>query len=423
MTPNNGEWKAGTPILIGTFIGLGTSLHLHFYVSSLFVGGITSEFGWSRGEVAAAQAIAMWGVVAAPFVGRLIDRVGVRYAIIFGQLALAAAYLMLAGLGPELWLYVATLAGLQALGQASGTAAHTRAVASWFERNRGLAMGIAITGIPLFGVIMAPLLSAVIEAYSWRAGYAMLAGVSALVGLPIAAWLVRERPRPTREASKSDAAGPDAEPGADVPAEQPGYEVRDLPRLPVFWLLILALVLVNVPGGGFLGQLAPMLQDGGLTAAQAAWFVSAFAGAVIVGRLMSGALLDRYNPALVAALFTCAPAIGMAAFALTDTLSPAMTLIGVALIGIQQGAEIDLLAFFTARHFGLKRYSTIYGIGYAVVTIATSFGVTLFGLCHDWTGSYHLVLSISAFTFLGAALCFLAIRRAPVVADKPQPSL
>ena len=404
-TNETSEWKRGWSMLIGAFVGLGTSLHLHFYVSSLFVAGITSEFGWSRGEMATAQAIGMWGVIAAPFVGRLIDRVGVRYAIIAGQVALAAAYLALAGLGPEIWIYVLVLGALQAFGQASGTAAHTRAVASWFDRNRGMAMGLAITGIPLFGVVMAPILSSVIENYSWRAGYVTLAAVSVLVGLPIAARLVKEKKRDL-EARTPEAADPGL---------LQGYEVRDLPRLRVFWLLISALILVNIPGGGFVGQLAPLLQDGGLSAAQAAWMVSAFAGAVIVGRLLSGALLDRLNPGLVAASFTFAPALGMAVLAVSGEITPGIALLAIALIGIQQGAEIDLLAFFTARHFGLKRYSTIYGIGYATVTVATSFGVTLFGFCYDWTGSYSLVLGIACLAFACAALCFVAMRRAPIV--------
>ncbi len=406
--PGKKEWSLGWPTLLGAFIGLGTSLHLHFYVSSLFVSGITSEFGWTRGEVAAAQAVAMWGVVAAPFVGRLIDRVGVRYAIIAGQVALATAYLALAGLGSELWAYVLVLGVLQALGQASGTAAHTRAVASWFKRNRGMAMGLAITGIPLFGVVMAPILSSIIESYSWREGYLALAGVSVFIGLPIAAWLVKERRSESQDPSTP----------ANENAVTAGYEVRDLPRLPVFWLLIGALVLVNIPGGGFIGQLAPLLQDGGLSAPQAAWMVSAFAGAVIVGRLLSGALLDRLSPAIVAASFTLAPALGMGVLFSAGDITPATALLAIALVGVQQGAEIDLLAFFTARHFGLKRYSTIYGIGYATVTIATSFGVTLFGFCYDWTGSYSLVLAISIVTFVLAALCFFSMRHAPVVDDR-----
>ena len=63
----------------------------------------------------------------------------------------------------------------------------------------------------------------------------------------------------------------------------------------------------------------------------------------------------------------------------------------------------------------MKRYSTIYGIGYATVTVATSFGVTLFGFCYDWTGSYSLVLGIACLAFACAALCFVAMRRAPIV--------
>ncbi|WP_326525181.1 MFS transporter [Sphingomonas sp.] len=406
---SNREWREGGVPLFGSVIGLGTSLHLHFYVSTLFVTGLVAEFGWSRGQIATAQAIAMWGVVAAPLVGRLIDRVGVRNSIIFGQVAIALSYLALSGLPGQLWMYVLFLALLQALGQASGTAAHTRAIAERFSVNRGMAMGIAITGIPVFGALMAPILTSVIEGYSWRAGYVVLAGLSLFVGMPIAAALVKDR-RSDRSAGQADTAGPIS--------NHAGYLVRDLPRLPAFWLLMAALILINVPGGGLLGQLAPLLQDRGLSAVQAAWFVSAFAGAVIVGRLLSGYLLDRTNPVVVAAIFTCAPAVGMFMLAMLGQLTPATAFVAVAMIGVQQGAEIDLLAYFTARYFGLKSYSAIYGIGYATVTIATSVGITLFGLTYDWTGAYQLVLYVSCATFLLAAVCFLALGKSPVVSSE-----
>lgn len=401
------EWREGGIPLFGSVIGLGTSLHLHFYVSTLFVTGLIAEFGWSRGEIATAQAIAMWGVVAAPLVGRLIDRVGVRNSIIIGQVAIGLSYLALSGLPAKLWMYILVLAFLQAFGQASGTAAHTRAVAERFSLNRGMAMGIAITGIPIFGAIMAPVLTTIIEAYSWRAGYVAMAGLSLLIGLPIAATLVKEKP----VEAQPDPAAPRAIPS------QIGYMVRDLPRLPVFWLLMAALVLINVPGGGLLGQLAPLLQDRGLSATQAAWFVSAFASAVIVGRLLSGYLLDRTNPVVVAAVFTCAPAIGMFILAIANQLTVPTAFFAVAMIGIQQGAEIDLLAYFTARYFGLKSYSAIYGIGYATVTIATSIGITLFGLTYDWTGAYQIALFTSCGAFILAALCFLAMGKANAIGE------
>lgn len=401
------EWREGGIPLVGSFIGLGTSLHLHFYVSTLFVTGLIREFGWSRGEIATAQAIAMWGVVAAPLVGRLIDRVGVRNAIIIGQIAIALSYLALSGLPAKLWMYVLILAFLQAFGQASGTAAHTRAIAERFTLNRGMAMGIAVTGIPVFGALMAPLLTVVIEGYSWRAGYITLAGLSLLIGLPIAATLVRDKPAKVSM----------ERPTSSAPSVRTGYTVRDLPRLRVFWLLMAALILINVPGGGLLGQLAPLLQDRGLSPVQAAWFVSAFAGAVVVGRLLSGYLLDRLNPVIVAAAFTCAPAIGMIFLAVSGQLTVPTAFMAVSLIGIQQGAEIDLLAYFTARYFGLRSYSAIYGIGYATVTIATSVGITLFGLTYDWTGAYRIALFASSGTFALAALCFLAMNKAPVISE------
>lgn len=400
--PGGGEWRRGWRVLAASGLSLGCGANLHYYLSTFFVKGISEEFGISRGQLASIQAVALWGVLSAPLVGYLVDRHGANRVLTIGSLILGFVYLAAANMPPALWAPLAVFVAIQSFGQATATVPHTRVVSSWFARNRGMALGIAITGTPLMSAAISPAVSAVIAAQGWRAGYYLLAALTVFLALPLNRLLVRERSAKLPVAANAPATAAEPETGDDL---------RAASRSPAFWLLIAAMILINVPGGGFLNQLVPLLTDEGASIALAAVMVSLFSGAVIVGRLASGFLLDRIPPALAAAAFTLAPAAGMLVLLATPADADVMLGVAVFLIGLQQGAEIDLLAFFTARHFGLRRYSSIYAVGYAVATMATGVGVLVFGLCHDLTGSYDAALILSAITFVLGAACFAGLHR------------
>lgn len=400
MTNVAHEWRNGWRVLAASGVALGCGANLHYYLSTFFVKGITNEFGITRGELASIQALALWGVVAAPVVGHLIDRSGANRVLTVGSLLLGLVYIAAAHMPPTLWAPLIIFLAIQSLGQATATVPHTRVVSSWFARYRGTALGIAITGIPLMSAAASPVLAETIATWGWRAGYYILALLALFVALPLNWRFVRERTRSHKPRESSEEA-------------EEGDDLRTASRSRAFWLLVAAMILINIPGGGFLNQLVPMLLDDGFAPVTAALMVSVFSIAVIAGRLASGILLDRLSPAFAAAGFTFAPAAGMLLLLLTPVDDPWVMGVGVALIGVQQGAEIDLLAFFTARYFGLRRYSSIYAVGYAVATIATSFGVLAFGLSHDWTGSYAVALGLSSVAFTVAAGCFLALNSSP----------
>lgn len=413
MIDRQPEWRRGWRVLAASGLSLGCGANLHYYVSTFFVKGITNEFGISRGELASIQALALWGVLAAPLIGYFIDKSGANRVLTIGSLLLGLIYIGAANMPATLWAPLVVFIAIQSFGQATATVPHTRVVSSWFGRNRGMALGIAITGIPLMSALVSPFLSAVVADHGWRAGYYLLAGLALFVALPLNRLFVRERSAARRDSE------------VELPIEE-GDDLRVAARSRPFWLLIAAMILINIPGGGFLNQLVPLLTDGGFSPVLAALMVSIFSVAVIVGRLGSGFLLDRISPAFAAAAFTFAPAAGMMLILISPLSLVVAIGLGVALIGVQQGAEIDLLAFFTARHFGLRRYSSIYAVGYAVATIATSFGVLSFGLTHDWTGSYDAALIFSAVTFSLGGLCFLLLHPIPafqsrqtVPIDKP----
>lgn len=402
------EWRQHWKVVLGAAIGMGTAFSLYQYVSSLFLKELAQDFGWTRGQVSGAFAMGLFGALLAPVVGRIVDWVGVRPVAITCTLLLGGVYVGLANMPGELPVFFGLIALMAIVGTGCGALAYTRAVNSWFVRNRGLALGLTIGGVSLFAILMPPILNAVMSAYDWRAGYYTLAAAAVLIGLPIVILTVRER----REA---EAGALDAD-----PAHASGASFAEAIRSRPYWLLFAAMILVNVAGAGLLSQLAPLLTDRGLSGATAAWLLSAFGVAVLVGRVGAGFLVDRTSPIGVAFVLTgIAPAIGCGLLLWAG--APPEAVLGVAiaavvLLGLQQGAEMDLLGYFVARYFGMKAYSAIFGSMITAIAVSSAAGVALFGQTFDRTGSYDAALIGSIVAFPLAGLCFVALGRRPVSA-------
>ncbi len=396
MTGARAEWRRGWPIVLGVALGAGTGGGLFFYISSLFVTGLSTEFGWSRGEIAGVFAIAGIGALASPLIGWLVDRVGFKPVATACTLGLIALYVTFATYRGPLQTFVAisTFYGLFAVGTA--TLVYTRPINAWFDKSRGLALGVSTLGVSVFAIIAPPLLQSVMAEHGWRAGYLALAVMAGCVGLPAMLLLVRAHP-PTPITHDTPAASP---------SHLTGMSPREAMRTAPFWLLALALAAINAAGTGLLSQLAPLMEDKGLSAAGAAQALSVYASGLIIGRLGCGALIDRLPAARVACAFTLAPALGCL---LLFAGQPSFAFAAALLIGMQQGAETDVMAWFISRVFGLRCYSAIFGAVLLVGYTGTIAGVLLIGRIHDWTGAYDTAVIAAGGAFLCGALAFLLI--------------
>jgi predicted MFS family arabinose efflux permease len=171
-----------------------------------------------------------------------------------------------------------------------------------------------------------------------------------------------------------------------------------------FWLLAGANMLIGVATSGAISQMSPMIQERGLSAGIAALAVSAFAAGQFAGKLSGGWLLDRFEPRLVAALMIVVPASGFLLLLLGGQMAW-VAVLAAGLIGLLQGADIDIFAYLTARRFGLDNYGTIFGSLHTVGWIGNVGGIMLFSNSFDRLGSYGpaqvLALIILA---LGSAL-------------------
>ncbi len=392
--PGTGEWQRGWTVAVGAGLTAATGVNLLYFVFSIFIPSLLKDTGWTLGQFSQLQALVGLGSLIAPLVGWAFDHYGLRPVYALGMVALTGLYIFIAlmPLQPILFGVMVFVTGV--IGVFTSSIAYTRAVTSWFTVHRGFALAISATGLSLAAVIFPPVFEHLISENGWRAGYWLLAVLSGCVGLPVVLWLLRDPPwRQPSHVVPTDASSPD----------------HGFARTPTFWAIGLAYICINMPGGGLLSQAVPMLQEEGLSFKFAAWGISAFASGQLVGRLGCGWMLDRRNPSRVAALFTAIPAIGCLILWGTHG-NTAVALFAIAAVGIQQGAEIDLIPFFVARRFGTQRYGTIYGWLQTLAWVGTLAGILLFGKMHDWTGSYALFQMGGAVAYLIAATTFGMIR-------------
>lgn len=391
-----GEFRTHWRPLMAATIGLGFGIGLSAYTMSMFAPELLGEFGWSRSQFALLSSFGLLMLIMQPITGRLTDRFGVRIVSAIGVLAGPLAYIGFAIQSGDIRFFFAVAVVQIIVGTLTTSPVYTRIVAERFERARGLAFSIVMTGPPLVGAVLAPLIGSLIAAQGWRTTYLFLGGLTLVFGL-IAVLLtpphIGEHPdRPHHVQTKGD--------------------YRLILNNPAFWVLIVGMVMVNFPGGLVSAQMKLVLMDSGAPSQTATWLVSIYAMGVIAGRFACGLSLDRMQPHHVAALALGMPAIGMALMA-----SPldATVLLGlaVALMGMAQGAEGDIAAYLVSRRFGLGVFSLVMGLVGAAIAGGSALGAVVLSLTLSAYGTYAPFLWLSAGVTLAGAALFLTLGRSP----------
>lgn len=365
---------------------------------SVFVDPMLSTLGLTRSELAAAYMVGtLAGAVTLPLVGRWIDRFGIRPMTALIAAAFGAVLIAMSGV-TGLLTVGAGFAGIRMLGQGSLTLTLPTAVALWFDRRRGLAIGIssAAGGAALS---LAPLaLSAVIERFDWRLSWS-LAGLAVwLIVLPIARWGLRNSPAHGThlvEVVTSGDARAFARGGAD-------WTRSEAMRTLMFWGVAAAVATSGMITTGLAFHQISLLGERGLTVAQAAANFLPQTAAAIGSTLIMGPLIDRVRPRLLigASMLSLA-----AAMILVQIASPGPTAIAFGLAaGAGAGAIRTLEAAAFPRYFGLAHIGEIRGFVMAMSVGATAFGPLLMAAGFERYGSYGPVLTMLLAFPLGAAV-------------------
>src|SRR5262249_18797868 len=358
------------------------SFGLGFYGMSVHVAALQRLHGWSAAAVSAPVTVYyVAGALLTVWIGDLYERFGPRAVVIGGSLALAAGLAALRRVMQPWQLYPAFLVMSLGWGAMSGAAINI-ILAPWFQRRRGLAVSLAFNGATLGGVLIAPALIFLIEAVGFTRALTVASVVLLGVMLVLAGGIIRRVPAALVRGSDGDtASSTDASPSATEAPRSRADALRNWR----FWSVSAPVALGLAAQVGVLTHLvslvAPALGSGG-----AARAVSATTAAAVLGRLVTGFVIDRVDPRLAARAPLVFQITGVCLLAWAQ--SAPVVYAGCALFGLGVGNMTTLPGLILAVEWPRERFSALVGLAVAINQFTFAFGPSLVGVLRDWTGDY-----------------------------------
>ncbi len=374
-------------------VSVALAAGLSFWSFGLYIDPLEQEFGWSRWEVSGGFSIALLvGALASPLIGRGVDRYGPRRVVILGAVLTAGSFLLLATT-TELWQWFAYQSVAAVFRNMMFFIPFQTLVSRWFDRKRGLAVGILGTGFSMGGFIVVPILQAVINAVQWEGSFVVSAIVTVAVVAPLALLLIRDQPADKGLQPDGDAQ-PEGEPPR--PVVLTGLTDRQALRTPLFWVIAFALMVFFFGMFGWTAHAVPYYESVGYSKWWAAQLLAIAAGSGIITRLVFGYVADRISRIEVAAMALC----GCLTLSMVVLLVTGGSVTGVVFflvfwfVGSSGGPMIEPL--LTARTFGMAYFASILG---AIAIVSQSGQIVspiIAGAIFDATGAYDWALVMFA---------------------------
>ncbi|MBH5323433.1 MFS transporter [Erythrobacter sp. JGD-13] len=383
------ELAANWRPLASSALALGCGASLFGQLFSIFVTPLEDSFGWTLAQISGSLSMLVVATLLYPFIGRMIDRKGVRAVAPVSAMMLAVGFVFASQASDALWTFYVAVLVLMAGGGATTALGYSRIIGDTFIHNRGFALAVMLSGAAITSMVFAPVVALVVDVYDWRAGFLLLAGIALFLGTPLS-YLASGHAR-EQATENGEIVG--------------GFELREVVRKRQFWILFAAIFFTGLPVIGISAHVSAPFEGRGLAATSAALMVSVLSMGVITGRFLTGFLIDRLWAPGVATFVLVLAAIGALTIAFSTT-NVLLAGFGVLMLGMAQGAELDLIAFLAMRYFGMRAYSAIYGTLMISFAFALPFGATMFGILYDSRGDYFAALLIGAGLLVFAAFLF-----------------
>jgi len=391
------EWKTYWPLVLASMVGF--SFHsVSTYSIGLFVTPLGDEFGWGRAEITGGLTIAaLLSIPLSPVLGAAIDRWGSRRLAIPGLIltAICVSSFSLANGSISQWLALWTIYTLMSLGIKATM--WTAAVSSVFSSGRGLALAVTLSGTPIAQILAPPIAHWLIENFGWRMSWVWLGVGWCIPALLLSALFLFDAHDNHRMAVKAG--------NTAAKAILPGLSIREAIRnIPLIRIAISTVIMMILAIGVIVHQV-PILTEAGVSRQNAAYLASLAGVAGIVGKLITGFLLDRYQSDWIGGL-----SIGIAALGFTLLLesirTPTLIVLAMIIIGYAAGCKLQICAYLTSRYAGMKNFGKIFGSMFSLIAMGSGLGPLLAGATYDIFGSYSplIVAGIPASLIAGLLL-------------------
>jgi len=390
----------GWQVLAASVIGLACCIATLFAATfSVFLGPMRLDLGWSQSEAfSAVMLVSITAATSAPIIGLLVDRLGAKPVILFSFFMQVLIYASFYFQTTSLWSFYLRYTLLASLAFGTSHVAFVRVITLWFDRRRGLALGIALSGVGIGGVLWPLYTQLMIDLVGWRLAYVALAVAVAVVAFPVVGGLLRDSPASIGQTSDGEPSNEQKSAGTML-----GLTLRQAIRTRRYWLMVVTFFLIGFAVQSIMMHLVPLLTSRGLSPMLAAIAQSMLFFSVTTGRLTTGWLMDRFFAPRVAVGFLIAPIIGVVFLALGASGILAFT--SALLVGLAVGAEIDVLAYLSSRYFGSKNFSLIYGTFYGVYSLSGGAGPLITALLVEKFDGYTIPL----FFLLGILIASISL--------------
>ncbi len=398
-------------VFYGWYI-VGSCLLITVYTAGVVFFGFTAvfepiaeEFGWSYAQISLAASLRGLEIgLLAPLMGLLVDRWGPRRLIFGGSILLCAGFLILSRVSSLTMFYGAF--ALIAIGMSTCTqTVLVTAVANWFRRKIGVAVGIVVSGFGLGGLLV-PVVTKFIDVLQWRTTmFAVGLGMLAIV-LPLS-FLIRHKPEhygyqpdgqmssivETREAQISI-----TNPEVSIPA-------RQALRQRAFWHLAISAMCLSFVLSAIVTHIMPYLSSLSITRSISSQVAFVLPVASIGGRLSSGWLSDRFGSRQVFAASFLSMTAGLLLLGYVTNGMMWLLVPFIITVSLGWGCIITIRISLSREYFGRGSFGTILGFVSGIMMLGSITGAPIAGWIFDILGSYKAAwLGFSAFTIAGVVL-------------------
>jgi len=369
---------------------------LVFYAFGVFLKPLTVEFNWERGALSGAFSIAL--LLVGPFSilsGRLSDKYGPRILVTISGLSLGVGFLLMSQIN-SLWQVYLIWGLFMGVGISCSFVPIISTIPRWFTKKRGIAIGIAVAGFGLGGVIVPPLAQWLISAFGWRQAYLILGLITFIVVIPLAQFMKHS---PQRVGLKPY--GEDETIKDEHSLVTEGLSITQAIKTSRFWVWGLILFCFFFCIQVTIVHIVPHAVDIGVSPIIAASITSIIAGCSVIGKLSTGFLSDKVGSRLL--LIACISLATLALLWLLFAKEIWMLYIFAVIFGIGYGGIVLLQTVISAELFGLGSLGMVLATLMFCGTIGGALGAPLAGSIFDITGSYGLAFLICVI------ICALAI--------------
>lgn len=391
-----------------TFLFLASSFFLHS--RGIFFPFWMEEFAVSRTEISTVITFVLFtGSCVAPIIGFLIDKYPLRVITSFGACWLASGYVALRFVDGYV-AFFAVLLLFQSIGWVCvGPLVHTKLMVNWFTRNRGMALGIAIMGISVAGIVMPTVATFLSDVLGWRNTYSLYAGVLILVFIPVTWLLVKQEPADIGQYPDGDPAPLETAERAATQPEQSGLAVyREFLTSKPFWSVVITFTLMNGVYSALITHLPSYLtEELPFDLYDASYVLGVAGGFAIAGKIVFGWMMDNLS-AKATVLFAV---LCYFSSALTFIVAENYYLLMVAagLFGLGFGGMVPVRSVLLSRIFGVRKFSRANGL-FAFFLAPATFWVLATGYITDTFGSYTYAFQVWAVGFFIAGVVTLLIK-------------